>query len=50
MTVLRDLFRALQEVYEPGTILNPGYRWRRTKWSPIDPEEFIVPENEMECA
>ena len=41
MTVLRDLFRALYEVEVPGTILDPGYRWRRTRWSAIGPGDFV---------
>ncbi len=40
LTVLRDLVRALFEVEEPGTILEPGYRWRRTAWEPVTPESF----------
>ena len=42
LTVLRDLFRALSELEEPGRILEPGYRWRRTVWEPLEPGDFVV--------
>ncbi len=41
MTVLRDLFWALQDLTEPGQILEPGYRWRRTDYPPVDPATFL---------
>jgi D-proline reductase (dithiol) PrdB len=41
LTVLRDLFWAAQDLREPGRILDPGYRWRRTTWEPVTPESFL---------
>ncbi len=41
LTVLRDLFWAVQDLQEPGRILDPGYRWRRTEWQPVTPESFV---------
>ncbi len=40
-TVLRDLFWALQDITTPGTIVQPGYRWRRTEYAPVHPDSFI---------
>ncbi|RLB54630.1 MAG: hypothetical protein DRI90_20070 [Deltaproteobacteria bacterium] len=40
LTVLRDMFWALQNLDEPGGIVEPGYRWRRTTYSPVPPESF----------
>ena len=31
-TVLRAAFKALEEITEPGTILDLPYRWRREKY------------------
>lgn len=39
-TVLRDLLWAAQDLREPGTIVEPGYRWRRTRYAPVDPASF----------
>ena len=41
LTVLRDLLVAPWRIGEPGTILDPGYRWRRTEWPPIAPEDLL---------
>jgi len=46
--VLLALFRALYEIREPGTIVDPGYRWRRTSWAPAGPEEFRLPRAPVE--
>jgi hypothetical protein len=43
MTLLRDLLRAAQELDTPGTILEPGYRWRRTVFQPVDLNSFQTP-------
>ena len=40
-TVLRDLFWAVQDITEPGTIVEPGYRWRRTEYPPVDAVSFL---------
>ncbi len=32
MTVLRDAFKALKEIKEPGTIIDLPYRWKREKY------------------
>ena len=40
MTVLRDLLHALQRLEAPGAILEPGYRWRRTAYEPVELESF----------
>jgi hypothetical protein len=32
-TILRDALRALETITEPGTILAPGYAWRRHRFS-----------------
>jgi len=39
-SVLRDLLWALQDLEEPGHIVQPGYRWRRTSYGPVDPNSF----------
>lgn len=31
-TILRDALRALETIREPGTILEPGYAWRRHRF------------------
>lgn len=31
-TILLDALRALETVTQPGTILEPGYRWRRHRF------------------
>jgi D-proline reductase (dithiol) PrdB len=31
-TILLDALRALETITEPGTILEPGYRWRRHRF------------------
>ncbi len=41
LSVLRDLFWAAQDLREPGVILDPGYRWRRTRWASVEPESFV---------
>lgn len=30
--ILADALRGLETIAEPGTILEPGYRWRRTRF------------------
>jgi len=40
LTVLRDLFWALQDLTEPGSIVQPDYRWRRTEYPPVPLESF----------
>jgi D-proline reductase (dithiol) PrdB len=42
MTVLRDLLRAAQELATPGTIVEPGYRWRRTVFDPVSLSSFVA--------
>ena len=42
MTVLRDLLRTLQEASEPGVIVEPGYRWRRTEYPPVALDSFVA--------
>ena len=32
MTVLRDAFKAIKEIKEPGTIIDLPYRWKREKY------------------
>jgi len=39
-TVLRDLCWALQDLAEPGGIVEPGYRWRKTTYDAVDPGSF----------
>jgi len=39
-TVLRDLLWAAQQQAEPGVMIEPGYRWRRTEYSPVDSASF----------
>lgn len=34
MTVLRDAFKAIKEIKEPGTIIDLPYRWKREKYPP----------------
>ena len=41
LTVLRDLFWSLQDLKEPGAIVEPGYRWRRTDYPPVPLESFV---------
>ncbi len=43
MTVLRDLLHAAQEQAEPGAIVEPGYRWRRTVFHPVALSTFPRP-------
>ncbi len=43
MAVLRDLLRAARELAEPGTIVEPGYQWRRTVFHPVALSSFQVP-------
>lgn len=31
-TILRDALNALEGIAEPGTIVEPGYRWRRHRF------------------
>jgi hypothetical protein len=31
-TILLDALKALETITEPGTILEPGYRWRRHRF------------------
>jgi D-proline reductase (dithiol) PrdB len=31
-TILLDALRALETIQDPGTILEPGYRWRRHRF------------------
>ena len=31
-TILQDALRALETIVEPGTILEPGYAWRRHRF------------------
>ena len=31
-TILLDALRALETIAEPGTIVEPGYRWRRHRF------------------
>jgi hypothetical protein len=40
LTVLRDLFWALQDLDEPGVIVEPGYRWRRTTYPSVSLQSF----------
>lgn len=40
LTLLRDLFWALQRLEEPGEIVEPGYRWRRSSYDPVDLASF----------
>ncbi len=42
MTVLRDLMWLAQRAEEPGTIVEPGYRWRRESFEPVPPESFTI--------
>ncbi len=42
LTVLGELFRALWGVTKPGTILEPGFRWRRTEWAAIAPSDLAA--------
>lgn len=39
-TILRDLFRALRDLEVPGTIVEPGYRWRRTDFPAVEASSF----------
>lgn len=32
-TILLDALNALESIREPGTILEPGYRWRRHRFT-----------------
>jgi hypothetical protein len=34
-TILLDALRALETIQEPGTILEPGYRWRRHRFEKV---------------
>ena len=40
LTVLRDLFWVLQDATEPGTMVEPGYRWRRTTYPAVSLSTF----------
>ena len=40
MTVLRDCLRAIRDIDVPGEILEPGYRWKREEYGPVDWSEF----------
>ena len=40
MTVLRDLLRTLQGASEPGVVVEPGHRWRRTEYPPVAVDSF----------
>ena len=39
-TILRDLFRALQDLEQPGEIVEPGYRWRHGEFPPVGADTF----------
>jgi len=39
--MLRDLLLAIRDIDTPGTILEPGYRWRRTPWAPIEAADLV---------
>jgi hypothetical protein len=41
LTVLRDLFWALQDLTEPGSIVEADYRWRRTEYPAVSVESFL---------
>lgn len=34
-TILLDALRALETIQDPGTILEPGYRWRRHRFEKV---------------
>ncbi len=36
-TILRELLWAAQDLDEPGGVVEPGYRWRRSSYEPVDP-------------
>jgi len=41
----RGLFWALQQLEEPGAIVEPGYRWRKSAYPPVAFETFARPES-----
>jgi hypothetical protein len=43
LTVLRDLCWALQRITVPGTVVEPGYVWRRTVYEPVPFDSFAEP-------
>ena len=40
--ILHDCLEALRGIEEPGTILEPGYRWRREDYGPVDFGDLAV--------
>jgi hypothetical protein len=42
MTILRDLFVILQSATEPGKIVDLPYRWRRSKYEPVEFSTFTA--------
>ena len=42
MAILRDLLVLLQEAQEPGTLVDLPHRWKRTQYSEVDLDSFIV--------
>lgn len=43
LTLLRDMFWALQKLEKPGEIVEPGYRWRKTSYEPVNSDSFSLP-------
>jgi len=35
--ILRDMFRALETLREPGSLIDLGYRWRRERYDALNP-------------
>jgi hypothetical protein len=39
-SILRDMLWALQDLDEPGLIVEPSYRWRRSEYQEVTLESF----------
>lgn len=42
-TILRDMLWALQRLERPGSMVEPGYRWRRSRYAEVTDESFGQP-------
>ncbi len=40
MAVLKELLLLLQKATEPGAMVDLGFKWRRTKYRPVEKKDF----------
>lgn len=41
MAVIKELFLHLQKAKESGEVSYPPFKWRRTRYSSVKPEDFV---------